>query len=117
MDAVGTWNLVATLSESTGVTTATLTEVIDDPKMIENTSPGSEYYLDRLVAAQAGSDPDAVGFADYHPAQRDYYLAIQEAVIASALPPARPRLGRSAGSRPQPPFGRTAAVINVRPHD
>jgi len=83
VDAVGTWNLIATLSESTGVTTATLTQIIDDPKVIENTGPGWEYYLDRLVAAQSGSDPGAVDFADYYPAQRDYYLAIQEAVIGS----------------------------------
>ena len=75
---------VATLSESAGVTTATLTQIISDPKMIENTGPGWEYYLDRLVAAQAGADPSTIDFADYYPAQRDYYLAIQEAVIGSA---------------------------------
>ncbi|HEY5852863.1 MAG TPA: SRPBCC family protein [Aldersonia sp.] len=84
VDAVGTWNLVAALSESAGVTTATLTQIVDDPKMIENTGPGWEYYLDRLVAAQAGSDRGVIDFADYYPAQRDYYLAIQEAVIESA---------------------------------
>ena len=82
-DDAGTWNLVATLSESAGVTTATLTQIIDDPKMIENTGPGWEYYLDRLVATQTGADPAAVNFADYYPAQRDYYLAIQEAVLGS----------------------------------
>lgn len=78
VDDVGTWNLVATLSESAHVTTVTLTQIVDDPKMIENTGPGWEYYLDRLVATQTGADPAAVVFADYYPAQRDYYLAIAD---------------------------------------
>jgi hypothetical protein len=36
---------------------------------------------------------------------------------AAWLRPARPRLDRSAGSRPVTPLARTGAVITVRPHD
>ncbi|PYE11768.1 uncharacterized protein YndB with AHSA1/START domain [Williamsia limnetica] len=77
-DDFGTWDLIVELVETDGVTTLTLSQIIDDPKTIENTGPGWEYYLDRLVAALTDADPNAIDFDDYYPAQKGYYLAIQE---------------------------------------
>ncbi len=77
-DDFGTWDLIVELVESDGVTTLTLSQIIHDPTTIENTGPGWEYYLDRLVAALTDADPGAIDFDDYYPAQKEYYLAIQE---------------------------------------
>lgn len=80
VDDFGSWLLTLDLAEADGVTTLVLGQVIDDPAMIENTGPGWDYYLDRLVAAETGGDPDAIDFDDYYPAQREHYLAVTEAV-------------------------------------
>ena len=38
-----------------------------------------EYYLDRLVAAETGGNPEAVDFfADYHPAMQPYYADLAD---------------------------------------
>ena len=80
-DAFGSWRLSVELAESEGVTTLVMAQVIDDAEMIENTGPGWDYYLDRLVAAETGGDVGAIDFdADYYPAQRDHYLAIQRQI-------------------------------------
>ncbi|WP_207843046.1 SRPBCC family protein [Williamsia soli] len=76
-DDFGTWDLIVELVEKDNVTTLTLSQIIHDPTTIENTGPGWEYYLDRLVAALTGADPGAIDFDDYYPAQQEYYLAIQ----------------------------------------
>ncbi|AZG48526.1 SRPBCC family protein [Gordonia insulae] len=83
-DDFGTWDLIVELAESDGVTTLTLSQIIDDPTTIENTGPGWEYYLDRLSAAIDETDPGAIDFDDYYPAQRDYYLRIQHVVAERA---------------------------------
>lgn len=48
-----------------------------DPADLESVGPGWEYYLDRLVAAETGGDPDTVDFGrDYHPAMGAYYRGL-----------------------------------------
>ena len=50
---------------------------------MESVGPGWEYYLDRLVAAETGGDPDAVDFArDYHPAMSGHYRPLAEQLRA-----------------------------------
>lgn len=83
-DDFGTWHLWVDLSESAGVTTLVLTQAIDEVAMIENTGPGWDYYLDRLVAAETGGDVAAIDFdADYYPAQREHYVSIQREIQAT----------------------------------
>ncbi|MXP20659.1 polyketide cyclase [Gordonia sp. HNM0687] len=83
-DDFGTWDLVVELTEDRGITTLTLAEIVNDPSMIENTGPGWEYYLDRLIAAMDGTDPAAIDFDDYYPTQQEYYRRIQRAITDSA---------------------------------
>lgn len=84
-DDFGTWQLIVDLTESAGVTTLVLTQVVHDVTMIENTGPGWDYYLDRLVAAETEGDVAAIDFdTDYYPAQRDHYVAIQREIEADA---------------------------------
>ncbi|MFD1858432.1 SRPBCC family protein [Aeromicrobium camelliae] len=85
VDDFGAWYLTLELREEDGVTTLTMSQVIDDVSTIESTGPGWEYYLDRLVAAESGRDADTVEWDDYYPALRDHYVA-----IAAALAPPNP---------------------------
>ncbi|GAA4701390.1 putative conserved protein YndB, AHSA1/START domain [Promicromonospora umidemergens] len=71
-----TWHLQLDLTEADGVTTLTFAQSMDDPAMAENVGPGWEYYLDRLVAAETGGDPEAIDFADYYPALAGHYRAL-----------------------------------------
>ncbi len=43
--------------------------------MAAGVGPGWDYYLDRMVVAEAGGDVAAVSFDDYHPVFADHYLA------------------------------------------
>ncbi|MDL9947913.1 hypothetical protein QSJ19_20480 [Gordonia sp. ABSL11-1] len=54
-DGFGTWDLIVELIEEDGVTTLTLSQIVDDPVTIENTGPGWEYYLDRLSTRSAST--------------------------------------------------------------
>ncbi|MED5799671.1 SRPBCC family protein [Gordonia sp. Z-3] len=83
-DDFGTWDLVVEMVEADGITTVTLAEMVNDPTAIENTGPGWEYYLDRLTAVMLETDPAAVDFDDYYPAQREYYRLIQQAIVDDA---------------------------------
>jgi uncharacterized protein YndB with AHSA1/START domain len=85
-DDFGTWDLIVELTENDGVTTLTLSQIIDDPTTIENTGPGWEYYLDRLISALTGADPNVIDFDDYYPAQQEYYLAIQRRLTDGTSP-------------------------------
>lgn len=53
-----------------------LSQVIDDPEKASAIGPGWEFYLDRLVAAETGGDPEAIDFDDYYPSMADYYRAL-----------------------------------------
>lgn len=64
-DDTGSWHLELDLAEAGGVTTLTFAQRLDDAAMATDVGPGWEYYLDRLVAAQAGENVAAVAWADY----------------------------------------------------
>jgi uncharacterized protein YndB with AHSA1/START domain len=87
IDDSGTWKLTAELRETAGVTTLRLSQVIDDPSMVESTGPGWDFYLDRLVAAETGGDVSALVWdRDYWPALRDHYVAIVKELTAGGAP-------------------------------
>lgn len=57
--------------------TITLTQPCDDPEMAAAIGPGWEYYLDRLTAAHAEQNPDAVSFEpDYYPGLSEHYRVL-----------------------------------------
>lgn len=78
VDEFGAWYLTLELTEAEGITTLTFSQLVDDVAAIENTGPGWEYYLDRLVVAEDGGDATTVDWDAYYPAQREYYLALAE---------------------------------------
>jgi uncharacterized protein YndB with AHSA1/START domain len=68
------WQLEVDLSEADGVTTLVFTQPGIGAAEAESVGPGWEYYLDRLVAAEAGGDVEAVDFErDYYPAMAEHY--------------------------------------------
>jgi uncharacterized protein YndB with AHSA1/START domain len=80
----GVWVLTLDLRQDGPTTILSLTQLVDDPKLVESTGPGWEYYLDRLVAAETGADANAIDFErDYYPAMREHYLAIATELIGT----------------------------------
>lgn len=71
-DEYGNWHLELRLSSVGETTTLTFIQHLEDPKLAGDVGPGWEYYLDMLVASRTGSPLPS--FADYYPAQREYYL-------------------------------------------
>ncbi|WP_446222846.1 SRPBCC family protein [Nocardia sp. IBHARD005] len=67
------WQLRLDLAEEGGITTLTFAQNVPDPTMVESVGPGWDYYLDRLVAAEADRDPATVSFEDYYPALSEHY--------------------------------------------
>jgi hypothetical protein len=68
------WQLELDLVEAGGITTLTFTQPDIDPAVADSVGPGWEYYLDRLVAVETGSDVAAVDFdRDYYPAMAEHY--------------------------------------------
>lgn len=54
-----------------------LEQDIADAESASDIGPGWDFYLDRLVEAEAGRDPDLLRFdPDYHPALAGYYRAL-----------------------------------------
>jgi len=71
-DDHGEWRLTLSLSQEGETTQLRFVQHLLDPALVGDTGPGWEYYLDMLVAARAGHPlPD---FADYYPAQKQYFL-------------------------------------------
>ena len=70
------WVLRLEIHESDGVTTLDFAQRISDPELGASYGPGWEYYLDRLVAAQAGADAATVRWDDYFPAMSDHYRSL-----------------------------------------
>ncbi|MDP9822980.1 SRPBCC family protein [Nocardioides massiliensis] len=64
------------LSEDAGTATLTFSQALADPELAANVGPGWEYYLDRLVAAEADAEVAAIRFDDYYPAQGDHYRGL-----------------------------------------
>lgn len=50
-----------------------LSHRLSDPEEAGQVGPGWEFYLDRMVAAETGGDPQAIAFETYYPAQAQYY--------------------------------------------
>ncbi|WP_437646834.1 SRPBCC family protein [Sorangium sp. So ce362] len=68
----GAWRLELSLAAKGETTELTFVQHLTDPALAGDTGPGWEYYLDMLVASRLGEPLPS--FADYYPAQRDYYL-------------------------------------------
>lgn len=68
-----TWNLQVDLVEADGITTFTFGQSVPEPTMAESVGPGWDYYLDRMVRAEAGDDPGTLDFDDYYPALSEHY--------------------------------------------
>lgn len=71
--AAGAWHLWFELDEQDGVTTLTFGQRLGATDDIGSIGPGWEYYLDRLVAAHAGTPVDAVEWDAYFPALQPAY--------------------------------------------
>ncbi|MFW5470453.1 SRPBCC family protein [Knoellia sp. CPCC 206435] len=69
------WVWQVDLVESGGVTTLTFAQEVVDVTLAESVGPGWDYYLDRLVAAEAGGDLGAIDFDAYFPAMTGHYRA------------------------------------------
>lgn len=67
------WRLRLDLSEEGGVTTLTFAQDVPDPTMATSVGPGWDYYLDRMVVAEAGGDVANVDFDAYYPALSEHY--------------------------------------------
>lgn len=80
-DEYGRWSLTAELTAVGGTTTLVLTQEDVDAKTLEETGPGWEWYLDRLVAAvQNERMPTLDDFeTDYAPMSREYAELVQPA--------------------------------------
>ncbi|MDG4833313.1 SRPBCC family protein [Solwaraspora sp. WMMD1047] len=72
VDEAGEWLMEVRLTEQDGWTQLELVQHLTDPGIAEHTGPGWEYYLDMLVAAR--EDRPLPDFADYYPAQAEYFL-------------------------------------------
>jgi uncharacterized protein YndB with AHSA1/START domain len=75
-DAYGVWKLEAELSEAGGETVLRFIQHLDDRANVGDVGPGWEYYLDMLAASREGLPP--VDFNDYYPAQKEYWLGLEE---------------------------------------
>ena len=69
------WRLELDLAEAGGVTVLTFAQLLDDSIPVDSVGPGWDYYLDRLVAAEAGRDVAEVVWDDYYPALAEPYRA------------------------------------------
>ena len=73
--AGGRWHVELDLAEVAHVTTLTFVQRVPDTATGRDVGPGWEYYLDRLVAAQADGDVSAVAWPDYEQ-MAGYYEAL-----------------------------------------
>lgn len=81
--AADAWRVDLDVEDFGGTTVLQLTHRYPDPDEVASVGPGWEYYLDRLVAAETGGDPDAVDFArDYHPAMSGHYEPLAQQLRA-----------------------------------
>lgn len=77
VDADGnTWRMRLDLTEADGTTTLVFGQQMTDPDVAASVGPGWDYYLDRLVAAEAGQDVASIDFDDYYPALSDHYRTL-----------------------------------------
>ncbi|MFC6356447.1 SRPBCC domain-containing protein [Luethyella okanaganae] len=65
------WHVFCHLSEAGGMTTLTLGQRMKSPADASTMGPGWDYYLDRLIAARAGTALPQ--WEHYYPAHAEYY--------------------------------------------
>lgn len=70
----GEWVLTVRVEGDDGEAVISLEQDIPDAESAASIGPGWDFYLDRLVEAEAGRDPDALRFdPDYYPGLAGYY--------------------------------------------
>ena len=75
----GGWVLTVRIQGDDDDVVISLEQHIADAASAADIGPGWDYYLDRLVEAEAGRDPDALIFEpDYYPALSGHYLTLLE---------------------------------------
>ncbi|MDO5698483.1 MAG: hypothetical protein Q4G51_10985 [Dermatophilus congolensis] len=84
-----TWYASATLDRDHSTpgapTTLTCVQSFGSAEFLERIGPSWDYFLDKLVLAQAGDDPHALTFTpDYFPALVPYYQGLIREAIAAA---------------------------------
>ncbi|MET3862288.1 uncharacterized protein YndB with AHSA1/START domain [Dietzia sp. 2505] len=73
----GGWLLTVRIEGDDGEAVISLEQDIADAESASSIGPGWDYYLDRLVEAEAGRDPDALSFEpDYYPGLAEYYRSL-----------------------------------------
>ncbi len=74
------WHLTVTVDsddDNDNDAVVTLRQTVTDPEAASFIGPGWDFYLDRLVDAEEGRDPDTAHFApDYHPVLAEHYRAL-----------------------------------------
>ena len=71
------WVVTVRIEGDDDEVTISLEQDIADADAASGIGPGWDFYLDRLVEAEAGRDPEALRFSpDYHPALADHYRAL-----------------------------------------
>ena len=71
------WVVTVRIEGDDDEVTISLEQDIADAESASDIGPGWDFYLDRLVEAEAGCDPEALRFSpDYHPALADHYRAL-----------------------------------------
>jgi uncharacterized protein YndB with AHSA1/START domain len=72
-DDAGAWHLELLLREVDGATELRLVHHLEKVDGVGEIGPGWEYYLDLLVASRAEHPTTPPDFADYYPAQKEYF--------------------------------------------
>jgi uncharacterized protein YndB with AHSA1/START domain len=67
------WIIELALAQSGGVTTLEFRQSVPDAEMVASVGPGWDFYLDRLVAAEADGDVSSLDFDDYYPRFSEHY--------------------------------------------
>jgi uncharacterized protein YndB with AHSA1/START domain len=70
-DDHGTWRIELRLTQTGDTTELQLVHLLESTDGLGEAGPGWEYYLDMLVAAEAGTEQPT--FDDYYPSQKPYY--------------------------------------------
>ena len=71
------WVVTVRIEGDDDEVTISLEQDIADAESASDIGPGWDFYLDRLVEAEAGRDPEALRFSpDYHLALADHYRAL-----------------------------------------
>lgn len=73
----GGWLLTVRVEGDDDEAVVSLEQDIADAQSASDIGPGWDFYLDRLVEAEAGRDPEALRFEpDYHPGLSGYYRTL-----------------------------------------